>query len=68
MGFSVALSRRATAGLRRQLAEADRAAIDLLPMVPDEERARWTAFAQLEKGLLQTSPAWGEKIRSPPAG
>ncbi len=47
--------------VRRQLAEADRAAIDLLPLVPDEERARWTAIAQLEKGLLQDIARLGRK-------
>ena len=47
--------------VRRQLAEADRATADLLPLVPDEERARWTAIAQLEKGLLQDVAHLGRK-------
>lgn len=47
--------------VRRQLAEADRAPADLLPLVPDEERARWTAIAQLEKGLLQDVARLGRK-------
>ena len=47
--------------VRRQLSEADRASADLLPLVPDEERARWTAIAQLEKGLLQDVARLGRK-------
>ena len=47
--------------VRRQLAEADRAAGDLLPLVPDEERARWAAIDQLEKGLLQDIARLGRK-------
>ena len=47
--------------VRRQLAEADRAPADLLPLVPDEERARWTAITQLEKGLLQDVARLGLK-------
>ena len=47
--------------VRRQLAEADRSAADLLPLVPDEERARWAAIDQLEKGLLQDVARFGRK-------
>lgn len=47
--------------VRRQLAEADRAAADLLPLVPDDERARWTDIDQLEKGLLQDLARLGRK-------
>ena len=47
--------------VRRQLAEADCATADLLPLVPDEERARWTAIAQIEKGLLQDVARLGRK-------
>ena len=47
--------------VRRQLAEADRGAADLLPLVPDEERDRWAAIAQLEKGLLQDVARLGRK-------
>ena len=37
--------------LRRQLAEADRDAADLVPLVSDEERDRWRDLAILEAGL-----------------
>ncbi len=47
--------------VRRQLAEADRATVDLLPLVPDEERARWDDFGRLEKGLLQDVARLGRK-------
>ncbi|MGD9612073.1 MAG: PD-(D/E)XK nuclease family protein [Kiritimatiellia bacterium] len=47
--------------VRRQLAEADRAAADLLPLVPEEERARWAAIDQLENGLLQDVARLGRK-------
>lgn len=39
--------------VRRQLAEADRAAADLPAIVPEEEKERWADIVQLEKGLLQ---------------
>ena len=39
--------------VRRQLADSDRSAADLLSAVPDEEKARWTNIAQLENGLLK---------------
>jgi len=39
--------------VRRQLAEADLSAAELLPRVPDEEKDRWADVAQLEKELLQ---------------
>jgi len=47
--------------VRRQLTEADRAAADLLPLVPDDERARWAEIARLEKGLLQDVARLGRK-------
>ncbi|MGD9782086.1 MAG: hypothetical protein AB7V14_08030, partial [Kiritimatiellia bacterium] len=47
--------------VRRQLAEADRAAADLLPLVPDDERDRWAAIAQLEKGLVLDVARLGHK-------
>ena len=62
--------------VRRQLAEADRAAADLPAIVPDEEKDRWADIAQLEKGLRQdlaklqlTDPlqARREAARHPPA-
>ena len=37
--------------VRRQLAEGDKCAADLLPLVPEEERARWEDLARLEAGL-----------------
>lgn len=39
--------------VRRQLAEADKSAADLLPLVSDNERARWEDMVRLEKNLLQ---------------
>lgn len=62
--------------VRRQLNEADRAAADLIPLVPDDERARWAEIDQLEKGLLQDTARLGlkdplvarrEAARRPPA-
>ena len=47
--------------VRRQLAEADRAAADLPPLVPDEERARWEEIAQMEKELVQDVVRLGRK-------
>lgn len=38
--------------VRRQLAEADLSAAELLPFVPDEEQDRWRDIARLEKSLL----------------
>lgn len=39
--------------VRRQLAEADKSPADLLPLVPDAEKDRWTDIAKLEKSLFQ---------------
>lgn len=39
--------------VRRQLTQADRAAADMIALVPDEERERWSEIAALEQGLLQ---------------
>ena len=47
--------------VRRQLTEADLAAADLLPLVPDEERARWATIDLLEKSLLQDVARLGRK-------
>ena len=61
---------------RRQLAAPDRSAADLLPLVPDAEKDRWTEIVQLEKGLLQDFRKRGwqdpllarrEAARQPPA-
>lgn len=38
--------------VRRQLAEGDRSAADLIPLVSDDERERWADIAKLEKGFL----------------
>lgn len=62
--------------VRRQLAEADKSAADLLPLVPDAEKDRWADIAKLEKGLLQDLAKLGlkdplqarrEAARRPPA-
>lgn len=47
--------------VRRQLAEADRAAADLLPLMSDDERARWAEIVQLEKDLLRDVARLGRK-------
>lgn len=47
--------------VRRQLHEADRSAADLVPLVPDDERARWAEIDQLERGLLQDVARHGRK-------
>ncbi len=38
--------------VRRQLAAANRSAAEIVPLVPDDEKDRWTDIARLEKGLL----------------
>ena len=48
LGFAAQLQ-----DVRRQLAEADRAAADLPAIVPDEEKDRWADIAKIEKELLQ---------------
>lgn len=47
--------------VRRQLAEADRAAADLVSIVPEAEKDRWTDIAKLEKSLLQDLAKLGLK-------
>lgn len=47
--------------VRRQLNEADRSIADLVPLVPDDEQARWAEMAKLEKGLLQDVASLGLK-------
>ena len=47
--------------VRRQLAEADKSAADLLPLVPDAEKDRWADIAKLEKSLLQDLAKLGLK-------
>ncbi|HAL91560.1 MAG TPA: hypothetical protein DCM68_00855 [Verrucomicrobia bacterium] len=47
--------------VRRQLNEADRSAADIVSLVPEEERDRWSEIAQLEKGLVQDISRLGLK-------
>ncbi len=47
--------------VRRQLAEADKSAADLLPLVPEAEKDRWADIAMLEKRLLQDLAKLGLK-------
>ena len=47
--------------VRRQLAEADHSAADLLPLVPDAEQERWADIAKLENRLLQDLARLGLK-------
>ncbi len=52
--FSIALGVAAQLqDVRRQLNNADRSAADVLPLVPDDEQARWQAIANLEDELGQ---------------
>jgi len=39
--------------VRRQLVEAEKTADDLIPLVPDDEKERWSDIAKLEQGLLK---------------